>query len=128
MTIRDTEMFSSRYGANTSGATRQVQDAVSLTSDHVLARQHSTYAICLLCLNGCLSLKRDNLEFLQWIKKFWDQNFGGQPYDAIARRKGVALDTPATIAPVPRHSAHGVSASRTATRTPSGGTLAPSAF
>jgi len=63
---------------------------------------------------------QDNLEFLQWIKKFWDQNFGGQPYDAIARRKGVALDTPATIAPLPRHSAHSVSASRTATRTPSG--------
>ncbi|KZT59340.1 hypothetical protein CALCODRAFT_523333 [Calocera cornea HHB12733] len=31
---------------------------------------------------------QDNLEFLQWIKRYWDQMYGGQPYDAIARRKG----------------------------------------
>ena len=30
----------------------------------------------------------DNLEFLQWIKKFFDMNYGGQEYDAIGRRKG----------------------------------------
>lgn len=63
---------------------------------------------------------QDNLEFLQWMKKFWDQNYGGQPYDAVARRKGVALDTPATIAPLPRQAAHGVAMNRAATRTPSG--------
>lgn len=59
------------------------------------------------------------------MKKFWDQNYGGQPYDAVARRKGVALDTPATIAPLPRQAAHSVATNRAATRTPSGGTLAP---
>lgn len=31
---------------------------------------------------------QDNLEFLQWVKKYWDQHFNGGPYDAIARRRG----------------------------------------
>ncbi|KAJ3220179.1 hypothetical protein HDU67_005505 [Dinochytrium kinnereticum] len=31
---------------------------------------------------------QDNLEFLQWMKKFWDQYYPGGVYDAIARRKG----------------------------------------
>lgn len=30
---------------------------------------------------------QDNLEFLQWIKKFWMQNKDGSEYDALARRK-----------------------------------------
>lgn len=43
---------------------------------------------------------RDNLEFLQWIKRFWDQHYGGQPYDPVARRKGAPVETPVTIAPL----------------------------
>jgi len=43
---------------------------------------------------------QDNLEFLQWVKRFWDQNSPGQPYDAVARRKGAPADALATIAPV----------------------------
>ena len=43
---------------------------------------------------------RDNLEFLQWIKRFWDTNYGGQGYDPVARRRGAPTDTPATIAPL----------------------------
>ncbi|CDS11460.1 hypothetical protein LRAMOSA03723 [Lichtheimia ramosa] len=31
---------------------------------------------------------QDNLEFMQWIKRYWDQNFAGGAYDAIGRRKG----------------------------------------
>ncbi|KAK9449874.1 calponin homology domain-containing protein [Limtongia smithiae] len=34
---------------------------------------------------------QDNLEFLQWTKKFWDMNFPGGDYDPIARRKGQSL-------------------------------------
>ncbi|QPH02588.1 hypothetical protein C2857_006801 [Epichloe festucae Fl1] len=37
---------------------------------------------------------QDNLEFLQWTKRFWDLNFPDHDYDAVARRKGGAL--PAT--------------------------------
>ncbi len=33
---------------------------------------------------------QDNLEFLQMIKKYWDQYYPGGNYDAVARRKGVA--------------------------------------
>ena len=43
---------------------------------------------------------RDNLEFLQWIKRFWDTNYGGQGYDPVARRRGAPAETPATIAPL----------------------------
>lgn len=34
---------------------------------------------------------QDNLEFLQWTKKFWDLNFPDHDYDAVARRKGAPL-------------------------------------
>ncbi|KAI9833515.1 MAG: Microtubule-associated protein RP/EB member 1 [Phylliscum demangeonii] len=30
---------------------------------------------------------QDNLEFLQWAKRFWDQYFPGGDYDALGRRK-----------------------------------------
>lgn len=35
---------------------------------------------------------QDNLEFLQWIKKYWDMHFPGGEYDAVGRRKGVAAE------------------------------------
>ncbi|KAG8214809.1 calponin homology domain-containing protein [Butyriboletus roseoflavus] len=56
---------------------------------------------------------QDNLEFLQWMKRFWDSNYGGQGYDPVARRRGASTDTPATIAPLsgPR-STSGLSSSR----------------
>ena len=31
---------------------------------------------------------QDNLEFLQWTKRHWDQYYPGGDYDAVARRKG----------------------------------------
>ena len=56
---------------------------------------------------------QDNLEFLQWSKRFWDQYFPGHDYDAVARRKGTgAPAAPAASAP-PAPSAP--SAARTST-------------
>lgn len=31
---------------------------------------------------------QDNFEFLQWFKRFFDANYGGQEYDASAARGG----------------------------------------
>ena len=31
---------------------------------------------------------QDNFEFVQWFKKFFDANYGGQDYDALAMRGG----------------------------------------
>lgn len=59
---------------------------------------------------------QDNLEFLQWTKKFWDLNFPDHDYDAVARRKGGAL--PAGGAAAPRAPAAGA---RRGGITPSGG-------
>lgn len=42
---------------------------------------------------------QDNLEFLQWTKKFWDLNFPDHEYDAAARRKGGALPPTRAAAP-----------------------------
>lgn len=36
---------------------------------------------------------QDNLEFMQWVKRYWDQNFPGGAYDAVHRRKGGAAAT-----------------------------------
>jgi microtubule-associated protein, RP/EB family len=43
---------------------------------------------------------QDNLEFLQWSKRYWDQYYPGGDYDAVARRKGSGAP-PATAPPQP---------------------------
>src|SRR3954471_17052683 len=42
---------------------------------------------------------QDNLEFLQWTKRYWDQYFPGHDYDALARRKASGAPTSSTHAP-----------------------------
>ena len=34
---------------------------------------------------------QDNFEFVQWFKKFFDANYGGQEYNAVERRDGDVL-------------------------------------
>ena len=61
---------------------------------------------------------QDNLEFLQWSKRYWDQYYPGGEYDALARRKG-AGGAPAAAAPTPvssRTSGAGVGATNAARR------------
>lgn len=62
---------------------------------------------------------QDNLEFLQWTKRFWDQYYPGGDYDAVARRKGGAL--PAGGAAAPRVANTGGAARKAGGTTPSGG-------
>jgi len=56
---------------------------------------------------------QDNLDFLQWTKKFWDQYYPGGDYDAVARRKG---------APIPAGGAGPRAAGGAAARRPGGTT------
>lgn len=46
---------------------------------------------------------QDNLEFLQWTKRYWDQYFPGHDYDAVGRRKGSGAPAAAST-PTPRTS------------------------
>ena len=63
---------------------------------------------------------QDNLEFLQWTKRFWDQYFPGGEYDAISRRKSSSAPpatTPASSRPSTGATRRGV--------TPNSGTARP---
>ncbi|KAF9911163.1 hypothetical protein BX616_010654, partial [Lobosporangium transversale] len=56
---------------------------------------------------------QDNLEFLQWLKRFWDSNYPGGQYDAVGRRGGAANEPHAaanrsTTAPARRPVSNGV--------------------
>jgi microtubule-associated protein, RP/EB family len=66
---------------------------------------------------------QDNLEFLQWSKRYWDQYFPGGDYDAVGRRRGSGAPPPAA-APAPRISAGAGAARRGNTPTTSGPRLA----
>lgn len=60
---------------------------------------------------------QENLEFLQWVKKFWDAHFPGGHYDAIGRRggKNLGASTEATRRPASMARAGGISAIRSST-------------
>lgn len=59
---------------------------------------------------------QDNLEFLQWTKRFWDLNFPDHEYDAVSRRKGAPMPSGGASRPI----ASGAS-SAARRGTPSGG-------
>ncbi|CAH7667718.1 calponin homology domain-containing protein [Phakopsora pachyrhizi] len=63
---------------------------------------------------------QDNLEFMQWLKKYWDMHYPGGDYDAVARRRGAPAEPNPLIAsgPSAKSSANGGSGLRaTSTRT-----------
>ncbi|KAF1999793.1 hypothetical protein P154DRAFT_523099 [Amniculicola lignicola CBS 123094] len=69
---------------------------------------------------------QDNLEFLQWSKRYWDQYFPGHDYDPVARRKGSGASIPATgpparaAAPAARRAPAASNSAAPRTRTPQG--------
>jgi RP/EB family microtubule-associated protein len=68
---------------------------------------------------------QDNLEFLQWTKRYWDQYFPGHDYDPVVRRKGQPgiSSGPAASRPAPAAARRAPAASNSAaprTRTPLG--------
>ncbi|KAH9952935.1 microtubule binding protein [Russula dissimulans] len=66
---------------------------------------------------------QDNLEFLQWIKRFWDTNYPGHPYDPVSRRRGQSTETPTTLTPIAPRPATSIAAAgaRSGGKTPVGG-------
>lgn len=78
---------------------------------------------------------QDNLEFLQWSKRYWDQYYPGGDYDAVGRRKGAAAAAPpsmgsartSTAASTARRPVANASAPRTASRQAAAGGGAASA-
>ncbi|OZJ03045.1 hypothetical protein BZG36_03710 [Bifiguratus adelaidae] len=42
---------------------------------------------------------QDNLEFLQWFRRYWDQYYPGGDYDAVARRHGSGISAGGPKAP-----------------------------
>ncbi len=61
---------------------------------------------------------QDNLEFLQWTKRYWDQHFPGHDYDAVGRRKGSGASA---SAPVPAPAATPRTSTGAAARRPQAG-------
>jgi hypothetical protein len=121
--LSDTTAFT----AHPRGKARQMQNAVRLFLFN--PRLNPTHKMVDHTLT-CPPKYRDNLEFLQWMKRFWDTNYPGHPYDAVARRRGQSTDTPATLAPLaPRGSVNtpGISGQRSGVKTPVGGHRAGSA-
>jgi microtubule-associated protein, RP/EB family len=58
--------------------------------DHLLPATFSKHGIDkMVPIESLIKCKmQDNLDFLQWAKRYWDQFFPGGEYDAVARRKG----------------------------------------
>ncbi|KAK1139859.1 microtubule integrity protein mal3 [Aspergillus melleus] len=52
---------------------------------NVFARHHVDKPVPVEQLTKCRM--QDNLEFLQWVKRYWDQHYPGGDYDAVSRRK-----------------------------------------
>ncbi|KAG9031699.1 hypothetical protein FRB95_002438 [Tulasnella sp. JGI-2019a] len=44
---------------------------------------------------------QDNLEFLRWLKRFWDVTPQGEGYDPVARRKGAGTNTSTIVSIAP---------------------------
>lgn len=61
---------------------------------------------------------QDNLEFLQWTKRYWDQYFPGGEYDAVARRRASGAPPSGGVPTAARTSAGGVRRGTTPTTGP----------
>lgn len=75
-------------------------------------------------VEGLIKCKmQDNLEFLQWSKRYWDQYYPGGDYDAVARRKSAGTGAPPAYTPsvTPRTSTN------SGARRPAANTAAPAA-
>jgi len=95
---------------------------------NALARHHVDKVVPVEALMKCKM--QDNLEFLQFSKRYWDQYYPGGEYDAVERRKGSGAPHPSSAGgPRTGSSASatrrpGAIAGAPRTRTPQGGASA----
>ncbi|KAI1161887.1 calponin homology domain-containing protein [Nemania serpens] len=107
----------SRVKFNVNGEWSYVQNFKIL--QNTFTKHHVDKPIPVEALTKCKM--QDNLEFLQWTKKFWDQYFPGGDYDAVARRKGGTL--PPSGGAAARATAGSAAASRRGTTPTTGSRL-----
>jgi len=130
----DIPMARVKFNVNTEYAYLQnfkiLQSASNLPSPSPLSAPHTNHLFPTACftrhqidrtipVEQLIKCKmQDNLEFLQWSKRYWDQYFPGGDYDAVARRRGSGAPPPSS-APAQRTS--GASAARRGGTTPTTG-------
>ncbi|KAJ5188690.1 uncharacterized protein PGRI_026630 [Penicillium griseofulvum] len=75
---------------------------------NVFARHQVNKPVPVQSLTKCRM--QDNLEFLQWVKKYWDQHYPGGEYDSVGRRKasGAPAAAPGSRAPSASSARRGV--------------------
>ncbi|KAJ5551057.1 hypothetical protein N7535_001002 [Penicillium sp. DV-2018c] len=83
---------------------------------NVFARHQIEKPVPVQSLTKCRM--QDNLEFLQWVKKYWDQHYPGGDYDALGRRKasGAPSAAPTSRAPSAGSARRGVTPTTGAAR------------
>jgi len=84
----------SRRSVTEPSSSRNHPSNVTLVSD-VFTKHGVEKPIPVQSLSKCRM--QDNLEFLQWTKRYWDQHYPGGDYDAVGRRKasGAPASAPA---------------------------------
>ncbi|KAI0902042.1 calponin homology domain-containing protein [Annulohypoxylon nitens] len=92
---------------------------------NTFAKHHVDKPIPVEALTKCKM--QDNLEFLQWTKRFWDQYFPGGDYDAVARRKGAPVSGGGGGPAARATGGAGSAAARRGGTTPTTGARAPKA-
>lgn len=110
----DLPMSRVKFNVNTEYA--YLQNFKLLTSEVPVCLPHASLSLMNQFCAGCFTKHQierpvpveslvkckmqDNLEFLQWSKRYWDQYYPGGDYDAVARRKGSGAP-PSTAPPQP---------------------------
>lgn len=102
----------------------KVRNSFNLSLERRGANTHAFYADCFakhgverpVPVQSLIKCKmQDNLEFLQWSKRYWDQYYPGGDYDALARRPRNASAAAVQPAAVSRTSGAGTGAARRGT-------------
>lgn len=63
-----------------------------ITNQPTTTNTHNHRALQIIPIDKLIKGRfQDNFEFLQWFKKFFDANYNGQDYDAVAARENLPM-------------------------------------